>query len=59
MYSHNEYDRHQIDSLMYLKSFGQITHYQWIKALVEVNIYKQIEMSVHINSVNNTKFYKY
>ena len=58
MYSSDEYDRHQIDSLLYLKSYGRITRFEWFKALLEVNVYKLMEMPVHNDSVVNTKLHQ-
>jgi hypothetical protein len=54
-YSRKEYDRHQIDSVMYLYSYNRISQKEWIKIMMELNIYKTREMNVHIDSIHNTK----
>jgi hypothetical protein len=55
VYSSDDYNRQQIHSMMYLKSFGKISSIEWTHMLIEINIYKIIEMSVHNDSVMNTK----
>ena len=56
--SENEYNRNQIESIMYLKLFGKITLFEWTQVLNEINMYKLIEMQVHNDSVTNTRIHK-
>jgi hypothetical protein len=58
VHSANEYNRNQIESIMYLKLFGKITLFEWTQVLNEINMYKLIEMQVHNDSVTNTRIHK-
>lgn len=54
-YSSIEYDRHQIDSTLYLFSLKRISQNEWFDMMHELNKYKTNEMQVHIDSIHNTK----
>lgn len=54
-YSRKEYNRHQIDSTLYLFSYNKITKNEFAMVLKELNSFKTQEMSVHIDSIHNTK----
>ena len=56
-YGKSEYDRFQIDSIIYQKSYNKISDTEWNNIHKEVNKYKQCEMVVHINSVKNTALF--
>jgi hypothetical protein len=53
-YSTIEYDRHQIDSILYLLSYRKITQKEWIIIMKDLNKFKTQEMQVHIDSIHNT-----
>lgn len=59
VYSSDEYDRSQIDSFVYRKSYMRITHYEWTIAMKELNNYKLNEMIVHKDSVHNTRIHNF
>jgi hypothetical protein len=54
-YSKKEYDRHQIDSTLYLYNYHKISQIEWIKIQYDLHLYKTKEMHVHIDSIHNTK----
>jgi hypothetical protein len=54
-YSKQEYDRHQIDSTLYLYNYQKISQVEWIKIQYDLHLYKTKEMPVHIDSIHNTK----
>lgn len=56
-YSINEYDRSPIDYVLYYKYYNKISHENWNKILVELNLYKSKEMVVHKSSICNTKLH--
>lgn len=56
-YSSEEYDRSQIDSILYLKCYNRISHIEWQKELEELYNYKSKEMIVHKKSIQNTNFH--
>lgn len=51
-YSSDEYDRHQIDSTLYLKSFNRISMDEWDEIIRQLLYYKKYEMIVHISTLN-------
>ena len=53
-YAPDEYDRCQIDSLVYRKSYQRVSHAEWILVMEEINYFKLNEMIVHKSSVHNT-----
>ncbi len=54
-YSPDEYDRHQIDSILYQKAYNMISNEEWLSILSELQRYKLLEMLVHKNSINNIR----
>lgn len=58
-YSADEYDRFQIDHVLYKKAFNKITDSEFNTILVTTDMYKMYEMCVHPDSfINNKYFYK-
>ncbi len=57
-YSSIEYDRFQIESIIYMKSYNRITPTEWKKLFIELNEYKLNEMISHEDSVKNIQIYK-
>uniref|UniRef100_A0A6C0DX18 Uncharacterized protein n=1 Tax=viral metagenome TaxID=1070528 RepID=A0A6C0DX18_9ZZZZ len=55
-YSSDEYDRSQIDSILYLKCYNRISHIQWQKEKEQLYEYKTKEMIVHKQSIKNSTF---
>ncbi len=56
-YGPDEYDRSQIDSILYLKCYNRISHIEWQKELEKLYNYKCKEMIVHKQSIKNTNFH--
>ena len=54
-YSIDEYDRCQIDSILYLKSYNRITDKEWDEIFNNLNYYKTQEMIVHKESIKHTR----
>ena len=55
-YGPDEYDRSQIDSILYLKCYNRISHIEWQKEIEQLYSYKTKEMIVHKQSIKNTTF---
>jgi hypothetical protein len=55
-YSRNEYDRSQIDSILYMKCYNRISHEEWQKERESLNMFKYTEMIVHKKSIKYTQF---
>jgi hypothetical protein len=56
-YSSDEYDRSQIDSCLYQKSYNRISQIEWKNIVTELHNFKKLEMIVHINNRNSIKLY--
>ena len=56
-YSPSDYDRMQIDSIMYKKCFNKISEQEWQEIINELNHYKLNEMIVHTESIQNTRIH--
>ena len=52
-YSSDDYDRYQIDSVLYRKAHNKISVNEWLNILLELNEYKCSEMIVHKLSIKN------
>lgn len=55
-YSPDEYDRSQIDSILYLKCYNRISHIEWQREIEQLYEYKTKEMIVHKQSIKYTSF---
>ena len=55
-YSRKEYDRHQIDSILYQKNYNRISIPEWNSILVSLDLYKLYEMPVHPYSLKNNSY---
>lgn len=53
-YSSLDYDRFQIDSILYQKGYRRISNEDWINIFILLNKYKCNEMIVHKDSIKNT-----
>lgn len=51
-YGSDEYDRHPIESTLYLRSYQRISDNEWKDIMEELNNYKMTEMIVHKDNVN-------
>jgi hypothetical protein len=57
-YSRHEYDRFQIDSVVYLHSYNRLSWLDMSVIYFELNQYKLKEMEVHELSKSNTRLHK-
>lgn len=57
-YSKEEYDRFQIDSILYRYSYQKINQNEWKSVFEELNHYKCTEMIVHRDSIGNLRLHK-
>lgn len=57
-YSKEEYDRFQIDSILYLYLYQKISNHEWKSVFEELNHYKCTEMIVHRDSIGNLRLHK-
>ncbi len=55
-YSKYEYDRKQIDSILYKKLYNRITVSEWMNILIKLDLYKLYEMDVHPTSLKNNSY---
>ena len=53
-YSNLDYDRCQIDSILYKKCYNRVDHEEWRQMCIELYHYKLNEMIVHKDSIQNT-----
>lgn len=56
-YSDDEYDRHSIDSILYLKCYNRVSQQEWCQMLEELERYKFHEMLVHKDSVISVRLH--
>ena len=56
-YSHKEYNRYQIDSILYQKAYNRIKFEEWQRIWLELNLFKIDEMIVHKDSLKNTRLH--
>jgi len=54
-YSNQEYDRMQIDSVMYKRCYNKISNEEWEDLIRELNFYKLNEMQSHKNELFTKK----
>jgi hypothetical protein len=55
-YSHKDYDRFQIDSVLYRKGYNRISEEEWRSIFINLDLYKLYEMRVHKDSLNNNSY---
>lgn len=55
-YSSKEYNRYQIDSILYQKSINRITLEEWNKIHATLNMYKMFDMVIHPQSLKNNHY---
>jgi hypothetical protein len=56
-YSDSEYDRMQIDSVIYKKCYNKISTAEWKEIIDHLNHYKLYEMIIHQQSIQNTQIH--
>lgn len=56
-YSSDEYDRHVIDSILYLKCMNRVPEKEWHAVFQELNEFKLTEMVTHKDSLHNIKMH--
>ena len=56
-YNLSEYDRFQIDSVMYRRSWHRVSDEEWNSIYVILDLYKLYDMPVHQNSIHNTLYH--
>lgn len=57
-YSRHDYDRFQIDSVVYLHAYNRLSWFDINEIYFELNQYKLKEMKVHEMSKSNTRIHK-
>lgn len=55
-YSGQEYDRFQIDSVLYRKNYNRVSEEEWRSIFTNLDLYKLYEMRVHKDSLNNNSY---
>lgn len=55
-YSIKDYDRYQIDSVLYKKSYNRISIKEWNSILIILDLFKLYEMRIHPNSLKNNSY---
>lgn len=55
-YSPKDYDRFQIDSVLYRKNYNRISDDEWRTIFINLDLYKLYEMRVHKDSLNNNSY---
>lgn len=56
-YSESEYDRGQIDSVLYLRSYRRISDEEWSSIYIKLDLYKMYEMPVSKDSITNNRYH--
>lgn len=57
VYSEKEYDRGQIDSILYMRSYRRISDEEWFNMYIKLDLYKMYEMPVAKDSVANNCYH--
>jgi len=57
MHSADEYDRHSIDSILYLKCYNRVSQQEWCEMMEELERYKFYEMLVHKDSIVSVRLH--
>lgn len=55
-YDGDEYDRSQIDSILYLKAYNKVSIEEWNNVHVTLDLYKLYEMPIHKDSLHNNQY---
>ena len=55
-YSPDEYQRHQIDSILYRRNYRRVSDEEWNRVHVLLDLYKIYEMIIHPDSVQNNMY---
>ena len=50
-WSSSDYDRSQINSIIYQKGYNKVPNIVWKRAMESLNIFKSREMTVHIDTL--------
>lgn len=56
-YSGTVYDRGQIDSILYMKSYRRISDEEWSNMYIKLDLYKMYEMPVAKDSIKNNWYH--
>lgn len=56
-YSGDEYDRIQIDSLLYRRGYNKVSDEEWNNVYITLDIYKLYEMKTHKDSFHNNLYH--
>lgn len=56
-YSSEDYDRLQIESILYRRCYNRVSTADWIQVFVDLDAYKLNEMLVHKSSIKNIKWH--
>lgn len=55
-HSPKDYDRFQIDSVLYRKNYNRISNDEWRTIFINLDLYKLYEMRVHKDSLSNNSY---
>jgi hypothetical protein len=56
-YSPREYDRSQIDSILYRRGYQRVSDQEWNSVHIILDIYKMFEMNVHKDAYKNNQYH--
>jgi hypothetical protein len=56
-YSRMEYDRYQIDSILFRRGYKRVSDQEWNNVYTLLDIYKLYDMTVHKDSLQNNLYY--
>lgn len=57
-YSGDDYDRFQIDSILYQRGYtGKVSDQEWNNVYITLDIYKMYEMKIHKDSFHNNLYH--
>lgn len=56
-YSPKEYDRSQIDSILYRRGYQRVSDQEWNNVHIILDIYKLYEMNVHKDAFKNNQYH--
>ena len=56
-YTKEEYDRFQIDSVLYRRNYQRVPDQEWNNIYVVLDLYKLYDMPVHQESVQNNLYH--
>jgi hypothetical protein len=55
-YHRTEYDRSQIDHVLYRRAYNRVSNEEWNNIYITLDLYKLYEMPVHKDSLHNNVY---